>query len=457
MSKSSKDQKQPTLSLAMMVKDEERFLEEALLSARGFVDEMIVVDTGSTDRTVEIAKDCGAQVSFFPWPNDFSLARNETIKRSTKDWIVILDADERFRGSYPHRVRELMKPSSIWPYQAIMLNVINQRLDGSTTHSFFSPRIFPRHPDIGYFGRIHNCFGSLSHGEGKEFDFIQCQGLEIIHLGYDKEVYLEKNKELRNITLLEAAVREEPQVARYRFYLGREYLGLHRYAEAETMLRSVLSIPNADPMCRRETRLSLLQCLKNANYPFETLLTEAISVIEETPNEADAWYLLALIYSQAGYSNEYLEALEQALNFVDQIDVNMQTSRLKGERARAELVVAQHYAAQIDSLSKSKANEWYQKAWSHLNYGDEGWAMMVCHLLKWSLEQQDASLIKSILDQMTPHLNDQNLNQAFLLGLQELAEIDSKRICLKLLRKAQKQNPNLRKDLQFTQALKNLS
>jgi hypothetical protein len=76
-----------------------------------------------------------------------------------------------------------------------MLNIVNQCLDGSVTHSFFSLRVFPRHFDVGYFGRVHNCFGSISHGEGKDFDLVQCLGLEIVHLGYDKEVYKEKNKE----------------------------------------------------------------------------------------------------------------------------------------------------------------------------------------------------------------------------------------------------------------------
>ena len=72
----------PFLSLAMMVKNEEHFLEDALLSVKDWVDEMIVMDTGSTDRTVEIAKDLGAKVSFFPWPNDFSLGTFSTLNLS---------------------------------------------------------------------------------------------------------------------------------------------------------------------------------------------------------------------------------------------------------------------------------------------------------------------------------------------------------------------------------------
>ena len=67
----------------MMVKNEEEFLEDALLSAKSFCDELIVVDTGSTDRTIEIAQDLGATVSHFPWINDFSAARNETYDAPT--------------------------------------------------------------------------------------------------------------------------------------------------------------------------------------------------------------------------------------------------------------------------------------------------------------------------------------------------------------------------------------
>ena len=74
----------------MMVKDEEDFLEDALSSARDFCDEMLVVDTGSTDRTVQIAKDMGARVTHFPWCNDFSAARNETLRAGA--WTVGCDS-----------------------------------------------------------------------------------------------------------------------------------------------------------------------------------------------------------------------------------------------------------------------------------------------------------------------------------------------------------------------------
>jgi glycosyltransferase involved in cell wall biosynthesis len=84
----------PTLSLCMIVRDAERSLGAALASAKPFVDEMVVADTGSVDQTREIARDCGARVSNFAWCDDFSAARNYSIGQATGDWILWMDADE---------------------------------------------------------------------------------------------------------------------------------------------------------------------------------------------------------------------------------------------------------------------------------------------------------------------------------------------------------------------------
>ena len=83
-----------TLSLCMIVKNEEKHLAKCLASVRPVVDEMIVVDTGSTDRTVDIAKAFGAQVYNFEWTNNFAEARNYSLSKASGDWILVLDADE---------------------------------------------------------------------------------------------------------------------------------------------------------------------------------------------------------------------------------------------------------------------------------------------------------------------------------------------------------------------------
>ena len=84
----------PALSVCMIVRDEEVNLRRAIESVRDFASEVIVVDTGSRDRTVEIARSLGAKVSTHVWQEDFSLARNVAIEAASGDWILSLDADE---------------------------------------------------------------------------------------------------------------------------------------------------------------------------------------------------------------------------------------------------------------------------------------------------------------------------------------------------------------------------
>ena len=83
-----------TLSLCMITKNEENNLSRCLDCIKEFVDEIIIVDTGSTDKTVEIAKSYGAHIYHYDWNNDFSKARNVSLQKATKDWILVLDADE---------------------------------------------------------------------------------------------------------------------------------------------------------------------------------------------------------------------------------------------------------------------------------------------------------------------------------------------------------------------------
>ena len=90
----SRPAKRQTLALCMIVKDEEAHLGCCLESVKGLVDEIVVVDTGSTDRTVEIARQYGARVFSYGWHDDFAAARNVSLSHAGADWILVLDADE---------------------------------------------------------------------------------------------------------------------------------------------------------------------------------------------------------------------------------------------------------------------------------------------------------------------------------------------------------------------------
>ena len=101
-----------TLSLCMIVKNEEKYLHDCLQSVCDIVDQIVIVDTGSEDKTIEIAKEFGAEIHHFDWVDDFSAARNESIKQATSEWILWLDADERLESLSKNEIQKILKPES---------------------------------------------------------------------------------------------------------------------------------------------------------------------------------------------------------------------------------------------------------------------------------------------------------------------------------------------------------
>lgn len=97
------------LSLSMIVRDEAERLAACLRSVQGFVDEMVVVDTGSCDDTVAIAEGLGATVHRIDWPGDFAPARNQALQWVSGDWVLVLDADEQLRPEAREPLRQLME------------------------------------------------------------------------------------------------------------------------------------------------------------------------------------------------------------------------------------------------------------------------------------------------------------------------------------------------------------
>ncbi len=119
----------PTLSLCMIVKNEEQFLERCLQSVQGLVDEIIIVDTGSTDRTKEIARQFTDKIYDFTWVDDFSAARNESLKHATANWILVLDADEVLATEDHLNIKELLCQQGVDGYVLVQRNYIKDLQD----------------------------------------------------------------------------------------------------------------------------------------------------------------------------------------------------------------------------------------------------------------------------------------------------------------------------------------
>jgi tetratricopeptide (TPR) repeat protein len=164
----------PTLGFTMIVKDGAETLRACLESVKDIATERIVADTGSTDNTIEIARDCGATVVSVPWENDFAKARNTALEKSTTDWILTLDADEELDQQASHQVARLLTKKHVGGYVLPIRNYIpvrhgnvngNRALpnDGRARTHKDAPayaehrtvRLFRRHSQFIYKGCVH--------------------------------------------------------------------------------------------------------------------------------------------------------------------------------------------------------------------------------------------------------------------------------------------------------------
>jgi glycosyltransferase involved in cell wall biosynthesis len=229
--KIEKQRKLPSIALCVIAKNEEEFLAGCLESARAFVDEIVVLDTGSTDRTREIAREHGARVEEFEWCNDFGAARNAAIDQATADWILMLDADECLRPEAGPLLGYIAAglPDNLCGYVVEIENQ-NRQLgrQGAITHQV--ARFFPRRPTLRFVGRIHEELTYIPEPSATAFGSVA--ELRVIHYGYDPEIYSARDKHERNIRLLEAELEHDPENARVLYYIAQQYHGSWRYAEA---------------------------------------------------------------------------------------------------------------------------------------------------------------------------------------------------------------------------------
>jgi glycosyltransferase involved in cell wall biosynthesis len=207
-----------TVSLALIAKNEEAHIKNCLHSVQNAVDEMIVVDTGSTDNTKQFAMECGAKVYDFPWTNSFADARNYALQQASSDWILVLDADETLEARSAELIREFITGSP-----AIgRVNIVSKYLDNGEVRYDCSPisRLFPK--GVTYTGRIHEqVISSLPH---------RMTGITVAHEGY-----FQTDKTERNLSLLMKELDEEPNNPYLLMQTAREYRNRHDYHTANQL------------------------------------------------------------------------------------------------------------------------------------------------------------------------------------------------------------------------------
>ncbi|MCS6852417.1 MAG: tetratricopeptide repeat protein [Gemmataceae bacterium] len=227
------------VSLTMIVRNEENNLPDSLGGVAGLVDEIVVVDTGSTDRTREVARRWGARVVDFAWIDDFAAARNEALRHATGDWILWLDADDRLDALNRERLRAVLAqlPDANWGVGMRCVSLPPPGRPGRASCTW-QTRLFRNHPHIRWQYRAHEQIEPAIQRTGGTF--VQTD-VVIHHLGYQQDE-LHRQKRLRNWRLLRLEAAERPDDPFVLYYLGRTCVALEEYSEAVPPLERCLRL-----------------------------------------------------------------------------------------------------------------------------------------------------------------------------------------------------------------------
>jgi len=222
----------------MIVRDEEQFLDDCLRSAEGIADEIIVLDTGSHDRTIEIAVSYGAKVFSFEWTESYSEARNRSIELATGDWILILDADERLDASTAPLICEAVQDSKFDAYRLIQINYCSSVSDAVSNPTC---RLWRNRPEYRYQGRVHEDAISsiLKHGAN-----IRDLDARIHHLGTQPEILKQRNKVEKYIELIERELHDHPGDPRHLRDMAMSLQVIGEHAKAIPYLEQALKAVN---------------------------------------------------------------------------------------------------------------------------------------------------------------------------------------------------------------------
>lgn len=228
----------------MIVKNEEASLPKCLASVKGIVDEIVVLDTGSTDRTIEVAREFGAQIHHFKWCNNFSTARNESLQYVTGDWILVLDADEVL---VPEVVPTLRR--EIEHAHRLLINLVRQEVGAAQSPYSLISRLFRNHPDI-YFSRPYHALvdDSVSQILSQEPQWQVCYLPEvaILHSGYQKSAIAQGDKFAKAQAAMEEFLSAHPHDPYVCSKLGALYVQAGLFAPGIELLERGLTSKLAD-------------------------------------------------------------------------------------------------------------------------------------------------------------------------------------------------------------------
>ena len=338
------------LSLSMIVRDEATRIEACLQSVQDFVDEMVVVDTGSTDETVALAQACGARVEHLEWPGDFAPARNAALEHVKGDWVLVLDADEQLRTEAIPKLKALMAQPDV-----LVINLLRHELGAAMAPYSNVSRLFRRHPRIQwskpYHSMIDESVADLMRDE-PQWRIANCAEPALLHDGYRPELLSGTDKAERLRQSMERWLEDQPSDPYACAKLGALEVSEGNRDRGITLLRQGLkTLPGGEAFiaeryelllnlgialaaddreaamgCYREalalpleTRLSLgarlnLAALLMQQNELEEAIQLTTTACQRAPEVALAWYNLGLMERHRGNLLAAIKAYEHSIN-----------------------------------------------------------------------------------------------------------------------------------------------
>ncbi|MCR5833956.1 MAG: glycosyltransferase [Selenomonadaceae bacterium] len=302
---------QAKISACYMVKNAAKDLRRSLKSLAEYVDEIIVVDTGSTDNTVEIAESYGAKIFHEPWQDDFAAPRNVAISAATGDWIVFLDADEFFVNGTGANLQAAIKRAQSHKLQGIFVSLINVDADKDykVIEENHAIRILENVKGLHYVGKIHETpfIGDeiLTNIAAMPEDM-----LTLWHTGYSSSIV--KSKFERNLKLLLEELETSDKPERTYGYLADCYYGLGDLASAEKYARLHVEtiVSSHSTRCMR----MLIELISRNPNRADELKDLYKMAVEQYPKMPEFSARLAIQFAKEGKYNEAINAMRQALD-----------------------------------------------------------------------------------------------------------------------------------------------
>jgi GT2 family glycosyltransferase/tetratricopeptide (TPR) repeat protein len=326
----------PRLSLCMIVRDNERTLEACLESIRPWVDEMIVVDTGSRDRTPEIAQRYGARLFEFPWCDDFAAARNESLKHARGEWIFWMDSDDSISPECGRQLRELADrehPPHILGY-IMQVHCPGEDREHDVT-VVDHVKLFRNRRDLKFEGRIHEQIIPAIRRAGGD---VAWTDIHVVHSGSEHSAESRARKLERDFRILHLELRDQPDHPFVLFNLGMTHADAEQYEQAIHFLRRCLEVSNPQESHVRKAYALLISALsQSGQHPeAEETCDRGLALF---PEDKELQFRSALLFHHRGRLKEAEHAYLRVLNEAEERHFTSIDQGLAGFKARHNLAL----------------------------------------------------------------------------------------------------------------------